>query len=160
MNIFDRRFILVLAVASFGAVGCAPMQPKPTASPSEARSIPLNDAVADVQAAIANMYSKERKAGIIASKATVTLKLTAVEDTADHKWTVGVTLPSGAGLSGSREGGNTSSNTFENTVQIEFSNPVLADKDSVLGQRAATMKPTDSLSAWMEKQLGPVYGIQ
>lgn len=164
MTNFNRRIFIVVTMAAFGASGCAPIQTKqdPTpiaapAAPTPDQLVSLEDAVKEVQKAIIKAYGSKDKAGMIASKATVTLKLGAVLNEQKTKWTVGVKLPTGAGLDLSKEGGNSSNGSLENTLQIEFQNPVLADKDSVLGAFAGKNAPKLGLNEWILDQLGPAH---
>ncbi len=150
---------LIVGVFSLSTVGCGALKPKPEQPPVKAAFLTLDDAVVQIHQAIATLYAQKNKVGMVAAKATVTFKLTTGETQQGAKRTIGITLPSGLGANYAQEGGNSATQGAENTITLEFDNPVLAGKDTILGQHSTQVKPEDNITKWISEQLDGNYGV-
>ncbi len=130
---------LVLCIA---LSGCCENQTKADGPPPVQRVVGLADAISQVQEAVyeARKVNPDHKIGVMASKVTLNLKLTATDmKTETGGYSIGVALgPIAAGTTNTRtNGGN---DAAESSITLELVNPYLADKDTLLGVLAANEK--------------------
>ena len=109
----------------------------------------LEDAIAQVQTAIANARESNKKMDMMLGKVSIVLNVASVTSTKDGgSATIGVELsPVTIGSSRSRE--NLESVTSGNTITLEFNNPLLAAENTVIGKAAKSVDSMKSLKAFL-----------
>lgn len=126
---------LALGMASVFLNACC-VTPQKLAVAQASGFMELSTAIEQVQNAVAasRLVAPDKKVGVVVSKVTVSLKLASSNtDSTGQAETIGIVLPP-VSLGGSVTETSASANSSENTITLEFSNPMLLpEKDTLLG---------------------------
>lgn len=133
-----------LSLVLLGGCCCFDQTKKEPPAPPKQRVIGLAEAIKQVQEAVfeGRQAAEDKKIGVVASKVTFNLKLAAADTDAQGRTvTLGVALgPITAG------GGSTDTLTVgdsaESNITLELVNPLLADKDTILGTLVTSAQET------------------